>query len=317
MYERIIPIGDNSLIKEIFGACDNKIEFIEKKLKVSVDVCSEGLVVKGKELEVNKAVDFLENIIRLAGKGITLSQEEMRNYLHSTKTKDNFAGGPLRIKVASKKRFVIPKTPGQIKYVNAIENYDITFAIGPAGTGKTYLAMAMAVKYFNEGKLSRIILTRPAIEAGESLGFLPGGMQEKLSPYLRPLYDALYDMMEPDAIEDNLETGIIEIAPLAYMRGRTLNNAFIILDEAQNCTSEQLKMFLTRLGFNSKTVITGDITQSDLPGGKPKGLIEAREILKSIKGIKFIHLNNRDVVRNPLIQKIVKAYENFYNKEQP
>jgi len=315
VYERIIPIEDNSLIKEIFGARDSKVEFIEKKLKVIVDVCSEGLVVKGKKPEVDKAVDFLERLIRLAGKGVTLSQEEMRSYFNFTKAKNNFSEEPLRIKVASKKRFVIPKTSGQMKYVSAIEDYDITFAIGPAGTGKTYLAMAMAVKYFSEGKLSRIILTRPAIEAGESLGFLPGGMQEKLSPYLRPLYDALYDMMEPDAIEDNLETGIIEIAPLAYMRGWTLNNAFIILDEAQNCTSEQLKMFLTRLGFNSKTVITGDITQSDLPGGKPKGLIEAKEILKSSKGIKFIYLNNRDVVRNPLIQKIVKAYENFYNKK--
>ncbi len=313
--EKIIPLADNSIIREIFGVGDSKLKVFEKKMGVEVNLCSGGLAVRGEKLEVNKAVHFLEKLIKLAKEGIILTDEEMTNYFSLPVVKENDNDLSLRIKVASKKRFIVPKTFGQRKYVEAIKNYDITFAIGPAGTGKTYLAMAMAVKYLNEGKLSRIILTRPAIEAGESLGFLPGGMQEKLSPYLRPLYDALYDMMEADTIEDNLETGIIEIAPLAYMRGRTLNNAFIILDEAQNCTGEQLKMFLTRLGFNSKTVITGDITQSDLPGGKPKGLMEAMEILKLIKGIKFIRLNNRDVVRNPLIQKIVKAYEKFYRKE--
>jgi phosphate starvation-inducible PhoH-like protein len=196
-----------------------------------------------------------------------------------------------------------------------MRSYDIVFCTGPAGTGKTYLAMAMAVNYLMEKSVRRIILTRPAIEAGESLGFLPGDMHEKLGPYLRPLYDALYDMMEADVIEDHLETGVIEIVPLAYMRGRTLNNAFVILDEAQNCTSEQLRMFLTRLGFDSKTVITGDITQSDLPDGRPRGLLEAVSLLQTIKGISFINLNKNDVVRHPLIQKIIQVYENFYSKK--
>ena len=196
-----------------------------------------------------------------------------------------------------------------------MRDYDIVFATGPAGTGKTYLAMARAVNSLMEKRVRRIILARPAREAGESLGFLPGDIHEKLGPYLRPLYDAIYDMMEAEVIENYLETGVIEIVPLAYMRGRTLNNAFVILDEAQNCTSEQLKMFLTRLGFDSKAVITGDITQSDLPEGKPLGLLEAIKIIKPIKGIKFINLDKKDVVRHSLIQKIIQAYENFYSKK--
>jgi phosphate starvation-inducible PhoH-like protein len=196
-----------------------------------------------------------------------------------------------------------------------MRKHDIVFATGPAGTGKTYLAMAMAVHYLMQKSVRRIILTRPALEAGESLGFLPGDMRDKLGPYLRPLYDALYDMMEADTIETNLETGVIEIVPLAYMRGRTLNNAFVILDEAQNCTSEQLRMFLTRLGFDSKTVVTGDITQTDLPGGKPTGLIEALRLLEHIEGIRFIALGKDDVVRHPLIQQIIQAYENYYSKK--
>jgi phosphate starvation-inducible PhoH-like protein len=202
-----------------------------------------------------------------------------------------------------------PKTKGQLEYVEAIQKFDIVFGIGPAGTGKTYLAMASAVEAFKKQEVRRIILTRPAIEAGESLGFLPGDMYEKISPYLRPLYDALYDMMEAETIERYLESGIIEVAPLAYMRGRTLNDAFIILDEAQNCTAEQMKMFLTRLGFDSKAVITGDITQSDLPDGKPIGLLQAQDILKDIEGIKFAYFTGFDVVRHELVQRIIEAYD--------
>jgi phosphate starvation-inducible PhoH-like protein len=202
-----------------------------------------------------------------------------------------------------------PKTKGQREYFEAIKKYDIVFGIGPAGTGKTYLAMACAVEALKAGQVRRIILTRPAIEAGESLGYLPGDMYEKISPYLRPLYDALYDMMEAERIEKYLETGTIEVAPLAYMRGRTLNDAFIILDEAQNSTHEQMKMFLTRLGYDSKAVITGDITQSDLPGGKPLGLLQAMETLKDIDGIKLSYFSGEDVVRHELVQKIIEAYE--------
>ncbi len=209
-----------------------------------------------------------------------------------------------------------PKTKGQKEYFEAIKSHDIVFGIGPAGTGKTYLAMACAVEALKNGEVRRIILTRPAIEAGESLGYLPGDMYEKISPYLRPLYDALYDMMEAERIEKYLETGIIEVAPLAYMRGRTLNDAFIILDEAQNASHEQLKMFLTRLGYDSKAVITGDITQSDLPGGKPSGLLQAMETLKEIVGIKFSYFSGEDVVRHELVQKIIEAYEKAeHNRE--
>jgi phosphate starvation-inducible PhoH-like protein len=215
------------------------------------------------------------------------------------------------IPVSSKKRFIIPKTETQGRYIDAIKNYDIVIGIGPAGTGKTYLAMAMAMNAFLKKQISRIVLTRPAIEAGEKLGFLPGDMYEKVSPYLRPLYDALFDMMEAEKVVKLVERGIIEIAPLAFMRGRTLNDSFIILDEAQNTTSEQMKMYLTRLGFNSKTVITGDITQVDLPAGKTSGLIEAEKILSDIEGIKFIYFSEKDVVRHKLVQEIVKAYERY------
>jgi phosphate starvation-inducible PhoH-like protein len=215
------------------------------------------------------------------------------------------------IPVSSKKRFIVPKTETQRRYIDAIKNYDIVIGIGPAGTGKTYLAMAMAINAFLKKQISRIVLVRPAIEAGEKLGFLPGDIYEKVSPYLRPLYDALFDMMEAEKVVKLVERGTIEIAPLAFMRGRTLNDSFVILDEAQNTTSEQMKMYLTRLGFNSKTVITGDVTQIDLPAGKTSGLIEAEKILSDIEGIKFIYFSEKDVVRHKLVQEIVKAYERY------
>jgi len=310
---KLIEIDNPYLLKEICGVRDRNLKSIEEKFKVDIYLKEKGVYIEGEKKNVEKAIEVIEELIKLIKQGINLGEENLKNFLFSYETsKDS-----LKIEVpSSKKKFIFPKTEGQKRYIEAIKKYDITFAIGPAGTGKTYLAMACAVNYLYTQKARRIILTRPAIEAGESLGFLPGDMYEKLGPYLRPLYDALYDMMEPQVIEEYLDTGIIEIAPLAYMRGRTLNDAFIILDEAQNCTSEQLKMFLTRLGFDSKTVITGDITQSDLPGGKPTGLKEAIKILKNISGIKFIYLSKKDVVRHPLVQKIIQAYEDFYQEEK-
>ena len=220
--------------------------------------------------------------------------------------KDYLVRGPAR---AAGKRQVAPKSVNQRRYLEAIDQHDIVFGIGPAGTGKTYLAMAQAVAFLLQKKVSRIILARPAVEAGEKLGFLPGDLQEKVNPYLRPLYDALYDMLETDRVERLLERGTVEIAPLAFMRGRTLNDAFVILDEAQNTTSEQMKMFLTRLGFGSKAVVTGDVTQIDLPTGKVSGLVEAMKIVSQVDGIAFVHFDDRDVVRHKLVAQIVKAYE--------
>ncbi len=218
------------------------------------------------------------------------------------------------IPVSSKRRFIIPKTENQRNYLDSIKEYDIVFGIGPAGTGKTYLAMAMAVNALLKKQISRIVLARPAIEAGEKLGFLPGDIQEKVNPYLRPLYDALYDMMEAEKALKLIERGVIEIAPLAFMRGRTLNDAFVILDEAQNTTAELMKMFLTRLGFNSKAVITGDVTQIDLPMGKASGLVEIIKILQDVEGITFVYFTERDVVRHKLVQAIIKAYERYESR---
>ncbi len=309
--ERFIPVKERSLLQAICGIEDRNLKSLEKRFRVKVFLLPEGIRIKGNPERVNLSVRFIEKMLRLKQAGVDFSDKDLEDSLKSGHDLKEIE--PEAIKLPSlKKKFVLPKTSGQEEYINSIKDYDIVIAVGPAGTGKTYLAIAMAVNYLLEKKVRRIILTRPAREAGETLGFLPGGMQEKLAPYLRPMYDALYDMLDAELIEEYLETGIIEVAPLAYMRGRTLNNAFVILDEAQNCTAEQLKMFLTRLGFDSKAVITGDITQSDLPGGKPIGLIEAIKILKLINGIKFISLTKKDVVRHHLIQQIIQAYEDFY-----
>lgn len=288
--DKIIRLQSQQEAQNLIGAHDVNIKNIEKEFKVRLLLRGEHLKISGSAANIKKANKLIEYLLT----GLRSGNAEQ---LDSGITR-SWAG-----------KQIGPKTAGQREYVEGIRKHDIVFGIGPAGTGKTYLAMACAVEELKKQQVRRIILTRPAIEAGESLGFLPGDMQAKISPYLRPLYDALYDMMDPARIEKYIESGIIEVAPLAYMRGRTLNDAFIILDEAQNCTAEQMKMFLTRLGFDSKAVITGDMTQSDLPQGKPIGLLEAQEILKEIDGIKFIYFSGSDVVRHSLVQRIIEAYE--------
>lgn len=310
--EKCITIRSNDELRLLFGNRDENLRLIEDSLRLKIINRQNGLKLIGSNDRVIKGEKLVNLLLSRLRQGVLIEQADIIRLL---KEKDGI-GHPQhekllesRIEVAGKNIIIAPKTRGQQEYIDAIKSHDIVFGIGPAGTGKTYLAMATAVASLKKGEVRRIILTRPAIEAGESLGFLPGDMYEKISPYLRPLYDALYDMMEAERIEKYLEMGIIEVAPLAYMRGRTLNDAFVVLDEAQNCTGEQLKMFLTRLGFYSKAVITGDITQSDLPGGKPSGLLQATETLKDIKGIKFIQLTGEDVVRHELVQQIIEAYE--------
>lgn len=272
------------------------------------------IFLRGDEESIKKAEKIIEDIRSISSNGYDLNPEDIRSAIKSShggeyvSLKDLFLNS---IPVSSKRRFIIPKTDTQKKYIDAIKTFDMVIGIGPAGTGKTYLAMAMAINALLKKQISRIVLARPAVEAGEKLGFLPGDIFEKVHPYLRPLYDALFDMMEAEKVNRLVERGVIEIAPLAFMRGRTLNDSFIILDEAQNTTSEQMKMYLTRLGFNSKTVITGDITQIDLPFGKTSGLIEAERILKDIEGIKLIYFSERDVVRHKLVQEIIKAYDKY------
>ena len=311
--EKTIELKTHQEAQTLFGLHDENIRAIEKEFKVKLIVRGEHLKVNGTATNIKKASGLIEYILTALRSGQTELGRQDFSYLIANFKKPKKAG-PLDmpdsgVTFSSSGKQIGPKTKGQREYVEAIKKYDIVFGIGPAGTGKTYLAMASAVESLKKQEVRRIILTRPAIEAGESLGFLPGDMYEKISPYLRPLYDALYDMVEAERIEKYLETGIIEVAPLAYMRGRTLNDAFIVLDEAQNCTAEQMKMFLTRLGFDSKAVITGDITQSDLPDGKPIGLLQAQDILKEITGIKFIYFTGFDVVRHALVQRIIEAYD--------
>jgi phosphate starvation-inducible PhoH-like protein len=311
--DKIIKFETQKEAQEIFGAHDSNTKSIEKELKVKLTLRGDYLKISGTSSNINKAGQLVEYLLDGLRSGNNDIGKNDLSYLISnfkkSSRKQPDAGLDTGIIRSSAGKQIGPKTVGQNEYVEAIKKHDIVFGIGPAGTGKTYLAMACAVEALKKQEVRRIILTRPAIEAGESLGFLPGDMQAKISPYLRPLYDALYDMMEPDRIEKYIETGIIEVAPLAYMRGRTLNDAFIILDEAQNCTAEQMKMFLTRLGFDSKAVITGDMTQSDLPNARPIGLLQAQDILKEIEGIKFIYFSGSDVVRHALVQRIIEAYD--------
>lgn len=307
-----VPV-ENRVAKEILGRFDEHLKAIEKAIGVKM-VLREGefaLIGTPEQVAEGEAlVQRLKENYRVLGE---VSAQDVVRAIEAVKRGDRTAGEeydtPGVLLTTPRGKQVRPKTPGQRRYVEAIQRYDITFAIGPAGTGKTYLAVVMAVIWLRQKKISRIILTRPAVEAGERLGFLPGGLEEKVDPYLRPLYDSLYDVLGLENTERYLERRVIEIAPLAYMRGRTLEDAFIILDEAQNTTPEQMKMFLTRLGFGSKAVITGDVTQTDLPRGQESGLIVAQEILKGIEGISFQYLTGADTIRHPLVMEIIKAYE--------
>ncbi|MCQ2495319.1 MAG: PhoH family protein [Lachnospiraceae bacterium] len=305
-------------IQNVFGACDSYIKLIEKNLNVSVIARDSEIKIIGDEVNSNLAKRVLNELLQYSRKGNQITEQNV-NYCLSLVYEDReriineidkdlicftIQGKPIK-----------PKTMGQKTYVDQIRQKMIVFGMGPAGTGKTYLAMACAISAFKNNEVSRIILTRPAIEAGEKLGFLPGDLQSKIDPYLRPLYDALYQIMGPDSYQKNSEKGLIEVAPLAYMRGRTLDNAFIILDEAQNTTPAQMKMFLTRIGFGSKVIITGDLTQKDLPAGQTSGLDVALKVLEGIDEIGFSFLTSQDVVRHPLVQKIVTAYEKYEEKQ--
>jgi phosphate starvation-inducible PhoH-like protein len=301
-------------LQSLFGTFDRNIRFLEKSLNIQIQTQNEHIDIIGENGGVLIAEEILQGYAQLIGEGVRLDNGEVESLLKiavddPTRSLREIASS-LRSRSFGKKQ-VSPKSLNQRLYVEAIESHDIVFGIGPAGTGKTYLAVALALAALQDRSVSRIILARPAVEAGERLGFLPGTLQEKVDPYLQPLYDALYDLYERDKIDRFLEKNVIEIAPIAFMRGRTLNESFVILDEAQNTTPEQMKMFLTRIGFNSKAVITGDITQIDLPGGKRSGLVEAVQVVSNIPGISFVWFNEKDVVRHALVQEIIKAYEAY------
>ena len=303
-------------IETLFGSYDENLKHLESRFNVSIRTQGHELLVEGSPPDLERVDRVVNQLSALMKDGYKLSHGDVKTASDlmaqddSINLRDHFLKGSL---TAAGKRRVAPKTVNQRRYLDAIEQHDIVFGIGPAGTGKTYLAMAQAVAFLVAKKVSRIILARPAVEAGEKLGFLPGDLQEKVNPYLRPLYDALYDMLDAERVARYIERGTIEIAPLAFMRGRTLNDSFVILDEAQNTTSEQMKMFLTRLGFGAKAVITGDITQIDLPAGRTSGLVEAMKVVSHIEGVSFTYFDDRDVVRHKLVQQIVKAYEAFSN----
>ena len=311
--EQHLKLRSEAEARAFFGKHDENLDLIEKGFNINIVARGTDLIFNGGNDDVEKAARLFDELLLTIRQGGIIKRHEIIYAIKSInagRQEDLHDIYLDKIEVSSKRQFITPKSKMQKEYVDAIRHNDIVFGIGPAGTGKTYLAMAMAVNALKKQIVSRIILTRPAIEAGESLGYLPGDMQEKVMPYLRPLYDALYDMMEIEKIDQFVERGIIEVAPLAYMRGRTLNDSFIILDEAQNSTQEQMKMFLTRIGFDSKAVITGDPTQSDLPSGKESGLIQVVSLLKDIKGIEFINFTGEDVVRHELVQEIIRAYEN-------
>jgi phosphate starvation-inducible PhoH-like protein len=315
---RKIAVPDEGA-ESLFGSYDENLKHLEGLFNVRIRTSGQELLVEGDPSDValaEKVLDQLSALMRggyKLGKGDVKTASQLVSQDENVELADYFLRGAAR---TSGRKQVMPKSVNQRRYLDAIDQHDIVFGIGPAGTGKTYLAMAQAVSYLLSKRISRIILARPAVEAGEKLGFLPGDLQEKVNPYLRPLYDALYDMMEIERADRMLERGTIEVAPIAFMRGRTLNDAFVILDEAQNTTSEQMKMFLTRLGFGSKAVITGDVTQIDLPTARQSGLVEAMKVVGSVEGISFIYFDEKDVVRHPLVQQIVKAYEAYGESRQ-
>ncbi len=314
-----VIFDDLQLANNLFGVHSENLKRIARTIGVKISAKGNAITIQGDDLEVNLSKRVLNDLYGLLKKGYPLFPNDIDYAIRmisddqSVNLEDIFLD---TVYISARKRVITPKSLAQKRYIDAIRKYDLVIGIGPAGTGKTYLAMAMAVASLMKQEVERIVLTRPAVEAGEKLGFLPGNMYEKVNPYLRPLYDALHDMMDFDRASRLIEKGAIEVAPLAFMRGRTLNDSFVILDEAQNTGPEQMKMFLTRLGFSSKAVITGDITQVDLPENKASGLIEIQGILKGIEGIEFVYFSDRDVVRHPLVQDIIKAYERAEERRQ-
>jgi phosphate starvation-inducible PhoH-like protein len=309
--EKVI-FDDLQTANALFGARSENLRRIARTIGVKINAKGNALTILGEDLDVNLSIRVLNDLYALLRKGYPLYPTDIDYAIRMISDDRNVNLEDIfldTVYISSRKRAITPKSLAQKRYIDAIRKYDLVIGIGPAGTGKTYLAMAMAVAHLMKQEVERIVLTRPAVEAGEKLGFLPGDIAEKVNPYLRPLYDALHDMMDFDRASKLVERGVIEVAPLAFMRGRTLNDSFVILDEAQNTGPEQMKMFLTRLGYSSKAVITGDITQVDLPEGKISGLVEIQGILKGIEGIEFVYFSDRDVVRHPLVQEIIKAYE--------
>lgn len=307
-----VTFDSNELVRSLYGENNENLRLIEKSLNIIINIRGNELILQGAPSELEMAENLLSQLYGLLKEGYPIYERDVEYSLrilgsdHKAELKPIFLD---RVYIPSKKKTITPKSVNQKNYIDSIRRYDIVIGIGPAGTGKTYLAMAMAIASLIKKEVNRVVLARPAVEAGERLGFLPGDLHEKVNPYLRPLYDALHDMMDFEGASRLMQSGVIEVAPLAFMRGRTLNDSFIILDEAQNATPEQMKMFLTRLGFSSKTVITGDITQTDLPEGKTSGLIQARDILAHIPDIKFVYFGREDVVRHPLVQEIIDAYD--------
>ena len=314
-----ITFPDPDLLRALCGQGNAHLHMIQKRLGVALYLRGNVITMEGTDWEIDLSEALLTQLYDLLKSKFPLFPNDV-DYSIRILSRDRSVNLKKIFKdevfISSKKKVITPKTINQKEYIDAIRKFDIVFGIGPAGTGKTYLAMAMAIASLLKKEVNRVVLARPAVEAGEHLGFLPGDLYEKVNPYLRPLYDALHDMMDFDSASRLIQQGVIEVAPLAFMRGRTLNDSFVILDEAQNATSEQMKMFLTRLGFSSKAVITGDVTQTDLPEGKVSGLVEAREILSHIKGIRFVYFSKQDVIRHPLVQEIIEAYENLENKKK-
>src|SRR5712675_81910 len=310
-------IGISPNIETLFGTRDENVRLLEDGLNVTIDLRSNAIELEGAARDVTRAEQVFADYESLQRSGYTFNNGDLNSMLRVLTADPNSTLKGLAEAGRTRsfgRRTVQPKSPNQRRYLETIEKHDMVFGIGPAGTGKTYLAVAMAISALLNKQVNRIILARPAVEAGERLGFLPGTLQDKIDPYLRPLYDALYDLLDPEKVERYLEKNVIEIAPIAFMRGRTLNDSFVILDEAQNTTSEQMKMFVTRMGFNSKAVITGDVTQIDLPTARRSGLIEAVDILEGVNGLAFVHFDESDVVRHHLVQRIIRAYDEHKTK---